>query len=233
MSRWRIILVAVLIVIPLLVLAGTGSYYLWTKGLSFRVWWPLAGCMILGYLLAWYWQQNRMLVRPVDFAAPLHWTPRDQQAWELVKSRAGRASAINVDELVEFQFYVDTAREMAEELARFYHPRAKDPVASLTIPEILAVIELAAHDMSAAPLFVLPETTLDGQGLLSEEITRPLHDWFAQLAADVSAQVSQQALSPQRRRLPYLWQLWGQHLSSGFRLMSFARSSARFSSSLV
>ena len=48
---------------------------------------------------------------------------------------------------------------------------------SAHLPEMLA-----AHDLSAAPLFVLPETTLDGQGLLAEELTRPLHDWFAQLA---------------------------------------------------
>ncbi|MEV4640767.1 dynamin family protein [Actinoplanes sp. NPDC049548] len=46
---------------------------------------------------------------------------------------------------------------------------------------------LTEHDMGAAPLFVLPETTLDRQGLLSEDVTRQLHDWFAQLAADANA----------------------------------------------
>lgn len=46
---------------------------------------------------------------------------------------------------------------------------------------------LTEHDMGAAPLFVLPETTLDGQGLLPEDETRQLHDWFAQLAADANA----------------------------------------------
>jgi hypothetical protein len=49
---------------------------------------------------------------------------------------------------------------------------------------------LSAHDMSAAPLFVLPETTLDGQGLLTEDVVRPLHDWFAQLAADGNARAA-------------------------------------------
>jgi hypothetical protein len=46
---------------------------------------------------------------------------------------------------------------------------------------------LAARDLGAAPLFVLPEATLDGQGMLAEDVTRPLHDWFAQLAADSDA----------------------------------------------
>ncbi|MFI7545625.1 ABC transporter [Actinoplanes sp. NPDC049599] len=49
---------------------------------------------------------------------------------------------------------------------------------------------LAARDMGAAPVFVLPESTLDGQGLLPEHETRPLHDWFAQLAADSSARAA-------------------------------------------
>jgi hypothetical protein len=49
---------------------------------------------------------------------------------------------------------------------------------------------LTAHDMAAAPLFVLPETTLDGQGLLSEEVSGQLHDWFAQLAADGTARAA-------------------------------------------
>jgi hypothetical protein len=44
--------------------------------------------------------------------------------------------------------------------------------------------------MGAAPIFVLPESTLDGQGLLPEDVTRPLHDWFAQLAADGNARAA-------------------------------------------
>jgi hypothetical protein len=46
---------------------------------------------------------------------------------------------------------------------------------------------LAARDMGAAPVFVLPESVLDGQGLLPEDVTRPLHDWFTKLAADADA----------------------------------------------
>jgi hypothetical protein len=84
----------------------------------------------------------------VDDTPPLHWTTRDQEAWELIKARADRAAKISSDQLVQFQFYVDEAQEIAIELAHFYHPNAKDPIGSLTIPEILAVVELAAHDMA-------------------------------------------------------------------------------------
>jgi predicted GTPase len=37
---------------------------------------------------------------------------------------------------------------MAEELAAFYHPGASDPVGKLTVPELLAAVELACHDLA-------------------------------------------------------------------------------------
>ena len=46
---------------------------------------------------------------------------------------------------------------------------------------------LARRDLGTAPLFVLPETTLTGPGLLPEDVIRPLHDWFEELAADAGA----------------------------------------------
>jgi hypothetical protein len=46
---------------------------------------------------------------------------------------------------------------------------------------------LVTRNLGAAPLFVLPEATLDGQGMLAEDVTKPLHDWFGQLAADTDA----------------------------------------------
>jgi hypothetical protein len=49
---------------------------------------------------------------------------------------------------------------------------------------------LSAHDLAAAPLFVLPETTVDGQGLLPEGATAPLRAWFGRLAADAGARTA-------------------------------------------
>ncbi|BCJ65367.1 ABC transporter [Polymorphospora rubra] len=49
---------------------------------------------------------------------------------------------------------------------------------------------LAAHDLAAAPLFVLPETEVDGQGLLPYQVTEPLRDWFQQLAGDAAARAA-------------------------------------------
>lgn len=49
---------------------------------------------------------------------------------------------------------------------------------------------LAAQELGAAPLFVLPETWVDGQGLLPERVTAPLAAWFARLAADADARAA-------------------------------------------
>ncbi len=61
-----------------------------------------------------------------------------------------------------------------------------------------ATAEIATHlqdmlnvrDLGAAPLFVLPETQLDGQGLIGEDVIGPLHDWFGRLAADATARAA-------------------------------------------
>ena len=182
MSRWRILVVGLLMAVPFLVLAAIGSYYLWVQGLGAAVWWPLTALMILGYVLAWYWQKRKQLLRPVDFTPPLHWTDRDRKAWELVQKRAEEAAKLDPDRLTSFDFYVDTGREMALELAHFYHPRSTDPVGALTLPEILAVIELAAHDLAE-----MVDQYLPGGHLLTVNNWRQakqVSDWY-QTASNV------------------------------------------------
>jgi predicted GTPase len=148
MSRWRLVILLLLTTAPLLVLAGLGSYFLWEKHWAFVAWWPMFACWALAYGLGWYWARKQRLLRPPDFSPSAASTDRDRQAWKVVEERAKKAGSLPPDKLVEFQFYVSTAQEMALELARSYHPGVADPVAKLTIPEILAVVELAAHDLS-------------------------------------------------------------------------------------
>lgn len=148
MSRWRVTLVVVLLLVPFVFWAGVGSYFLWREGLARTLWWPAAACWVLGYVLAWHWQRKQRLLRPPDFTPDVHWTERDRQAWQVVEARARTAIKIELDTLGDLNFYASTAQELAQELARFYHPGAQDPVGSLTIPELLAVVELAAHDLA-------------------------------------------------------------------------------------
>ncbi len=148
MSRWRVILVAGLILTPILFLAGAGSFYLWARGWGFFVWWALALCMGIGYTLGWYWQRQRLLLHPPDFSALRHWTELDQGAWQLVQEYVQATGPLPADKLSSIDFYLATAKELAEKLAAHYHPGTTDPVSNLTVPEILTVIELAAHDLA-------------------------------------------------------------------------------------
>ena len=73
---------------------------------------------------------------------------RHRRAWELIEARGRAAATLDGDKLSDPEHYLQTAQEMAKELAGFYYPKSEDLIGALTVPEILAVIELAAHDLS-------------------------------------------------------------------------------------
>lgn len=150
MSRWRVILVLSLIGLPFAFLALAGTWYLWyeLRGWGFTVWCFMTATAALGYYLGWHWQRKHQLLRPIDFEVPIHWTERDLQAWKRIEARGKAVASIDPAKFTDLQYYVTVAEDMAKELAVFYHPNAKDPIGNLTIPEILAVVELASHDLA-------------------------------------------------------------------------------------
>jgi predicted GTPase len=166
MSKWRITVVAILLCTPFLFLAGYGGYQLWLNGWSFWAWWPMTASLALAYVLGWYWQSKRQLLH-LEFTPEMHWTDRDKQAWQLVEARAKAAQGISVDKFTDLNFYSETGKAMALELGRFYHPGAKEPLGSLTLPEILAVVELASHDLAQ-----MVDTYLPGGHLMT------VNDWL-------------------------------------------------------
>src|SRR5262245_33469765 len=176
MSRWRIAVVVALLVLPFAVLAGVGSYYLWTLRWGFWAWWPLARCMAAGYLLGLYWQRKKRLLRPAEFEVALHWTERDARAWKLVEAKAKAGADLPPAKLSEIAQYLATAQELAQELAAFYHPGAKDPVGNLTLPEVLAVVELSSHDLAEMVDRYLPGGHL--MTINDWKRARQLTDWY-------------------------------------------------------
>src|SRR5262249_37655452 len=73
---------------------------------------------------------------------------RDKRAWALIEARAKAASRLDSDKLANPQHYLEVAQEMGRELAAHYYPNTEDLISALTVPEILAVIELASHDLA-------------------------------------------------------------------------------------
>ncbi|MCW3813696.1 ABC transporter [Micromonospora sp. DR5-3] len=112
---------------------------------------------------------------------------------------ANRALAGQLLAAADLWLFVTTAARYADavpwELLR--SARARGTVIAMVLDRVPpeAADEIAAHlsemlaaqDLGAAPLFVLPETWVDGQGLLPDKVTAPLSAWFARLAADAEA----------------------------------------------
>src|SRR5436309_3617214 len=146
MTRLRLIFLVVLYLAPFLVLIGIGSYHLWEVGYLW-VWWPLLACFGLSYFLAWRWTRGRGMLPPTDAPPPGYWTDRDKAAWEKVDARAKSFEKVTLDQLSTARHYADLALDLATEVGRVYNPDSDDPFDNLTLPEVLACVELAAADL--------------------------------------------------------------------------------------
>jgi predicted GTPase len=155
MTRNRIIILAVLVLLPPAALVSVGFYYLWQTHSFAWFWWPMAICFATAYILAWRWQKG-MRRQVAEEPPPLHYTDRDRLAWKKVEERIRAIDSISADDLGTMHMYVDVAQAMAVELAAVYHPEASDPIGKLTIPEMLSVVELAAHDLGEMASTYLP-----------------------------------------------------------------------------
>ncbi|WP_204035466.1 ABC transporter [Micromonospora qiuiae] len=112
---------------------------------------------------------------------------------------ANRALAGQLLAAADLWLFVTTAARYADAVPweLLHGARARGAVIALVLDRVPAEAtdEVAAHlaemlaeqDLGSAPLFVLPETWVDGQGLLPDRVTAPLADWFARLAADADA----------------------------------------------
>jgi hypothetical protein len=112
--------------------------------------------------------QNRQLAAQLLAAADL---------WLFVTTAARYADAVPWELLT-------TARLRGTVIALVLNRVPAEAIADVTthLRDMLAV-----RDLGGAPLFILPETRLDGQGLIAEDVIEPLHDWFGQLASDAGA----------------------------------------------
>lgn len=148
MSRWRTFIILFFLIAPILCFIGVGGWALWETGRLIWLWLVLPVGWAIALLLAKLWGERILPLRPQEFEPELHWTPRDKKAWEIVDVRIRAAGDVDPEVLTKLQFYVDAAKELSEDVARNYHPKATDPFSSLTVPEILAAGQLALEDLS-------------------------------------------------------------------------------------
>lgn len=138
-----------LLLAPLaLLLAALGLVFVYQNpGWLKWLWISLAICWALGFLL--YRLASRHLGSPwrTDEAMRIQWTDHDHEAWRLVVAFADEHQQAAAARFLEPQLYWETTEQLAQTVARHYHPQAEDALESLTIPEILTAAELAISDV--------------------------------------------------------------------------------------
>src|SRR5262249_34026299 len=109
--------------------------------------WAMLACMGLAYFLAWRWTRGRGML-PDTAPPPQYWTDRDKAAWAKVEAKANSFQKVTLAEVSTPKHFTDLALELTTEVGAVYKPASDDPFDSLTLPEVLACIELAAADLN-------------------------------------------------------------------------------------
>ena len=154
----RLWILIALTAVPVTLYVVVGAYALWKTHLLIWLWWILPACWLLTFLIVRFWP-----AKPKPDAAPptaKHWTPRDQEAAEIVLRYQEQVETVTPAELTTAQFYIDQFQNLSHELATYYHPDAADPFSSLTVPELAAAIRLVADDLEQIVLNSLPGSRL-------------------------------------------------------------------------
>ena len=156
----RSIIVGLLILLPVAVYVILGGVALWKTGLFKWVWWLAPACWVLAWCLATFKRQRSRASPQSELPIPPHWTPRDQEAAAIVRDYQKKVEQLAPEQFIDLRHYQAEIVSLATALARHYHPKATDPLSSLTVPEILAAARLAVDDMEHWTLTALPGSRL-------------------------------------------------------------------------
>ncbi|MCA8997585.1 MAG: 50S ribosome-binding GTPase [Planctomycetaceae bacterium] len=155
----RTIVLALLTTVPLLIYLGLGAYALWQTGLFAETFWILPGCWLFTWLISRMWRPPST-EQVIDQKSASHFTPRDQDAQAIIRRYQEQVDELSASELTDPHFYLTQSLALAQDLSRHYHPRAEDPINSLTVPEVLAAMRLAVDDIEGWMLHSVPGSHL-------------------------------------------------------------------------
>ncbi len=145
MPRWRLILIAVLVLLPFVLLVGIG---LWMAVQSGHWLW-LSWMMPVSWGAAWlFLRSSRQQELPLpEIGSRIHWTPQDQAAAAIITAEQSRVGEASAEQLINPEFYQQLTIDLATKLARHYHPKSTDLLGSLSLVELLTVSHLVSEDL--------------------------------------------------------------------------------------
>jgi hypothetical protein len=125
LKNWRTWVLAALLIGPIVAYVGLGFLWLNERGWT---WVTVASAawiittIVFTILAARWTKEQRQLLPPLDWDAPETFSPHDRKAWELVQQEAERGDAVAMEELTDFDLYIETGKRLSRRLAAHYEP---------------------------------------------------------------------------------------------------------------
>ncbi len=145
MPRWRLILIAVLMLLPVLSLVTIGLWMALQSGYWMWLAWLVPCCWGGAWLLLR--RTKRTSVPLPEIGSRVHWTPHDQAASTIITAEQSRVDQATSAQLIDPEFYQQVTLDLATKLARHYYPKSDDPLGSLSIVELATVSHLVCEDL--------------------------------------------------------------------------------------
>lgn len=151
LRNWRPWVLIVLLIGPFAAYIFLGFLWLKERGWAWlyaaTALWITAG-VVWQYLATRWTKSKRQIMPPIDWDAPETFSEHDRKAWALVQEEAGKSESLAMEQLSEFDTYIEIGRRLARRLAAHYEPLATDPLEHVSVVEMLTALELAADDLN-------------------------------------------------------------------------------------
>lgn len=143
-AQW--VLLGLLVIVPYLVLAAAGAWWLYESG--WMLWWLVgtAAISLVGWPLTAWLRRRSPLPAAATAGAAAEWSPTGRAAWTEVERIASRVGAEDLP-LDRPAAFVPVFGEVIEMVARTFHGRSKNPVLQVPVPHVLRIVELVARDL--------------------------------------------------------------------------------------
>lgn len=184
-QRLLIVLMALFAVLPWILVAAGGFFWLWQE--QWLVPWLMValGCGVLSWLAAARFKAHvaRPPVPDALKAEPAgHWSHTQKLAWQRVHAICERIEEESPD-LEDWATYSALFRETVETVAVCFHPRQEQAFLEMRIPDFLRIVELLSADLRSLSSEKIPGShiltvndVLKGQRMATQ--LKQLYNWY-------------------------------------------------------